>query len=301
MPVTVNIVGWVDQEAEWVFERSRRAIAWLTAAMTLLSVVFALIGLHIGSTYVDRQSAMALVADVSQMTGGRGQQTMVEPRTGPGPTVVAPTTTTSERTAALLGPTAVEPGTTSVSEPPTSTTTTTPSSPAPTITTAPTPAAPTITTAPAPAPTVDPADRGRAALGRIGYPWSERLPGWTIEFLDGRKGLYGLTVVDEKRIEIYVRVDQTDDLLDHIVAHELGHAVDVTLNDGDDRRRWQAARGIEDEPWWPNAAASDFHTGAGDFAESFAYWQTRSSNYRSRLGPAPSGTQLQIMAELSAG
>lgn len=142
-------------------------------------------------------------------------------------------------------------------------------------------------------------ERGRWALDQISYPWQEKLPGWTVEFDDGRDGLFGLTLVDDKRIEIYVRDDQSDDLLVHIVAHEIGHAVDVTLNDGGDRRAWQHVRGIEDEPWWPSSAASDFRTGAGDFAESFAYWQARSDNFRSKLGPAPSVDQLELMAALA--
>jgi len=146
-----------------------------------------------------------------------------------------------------------------------------------------------------------PAERGQLALGSISYPWAERLPEWRIEFLDEQSGLLGLTLVEERRIEIYVRPDQSNDLLVHIVAHEIGHAVDVSLNDGPDRRRWQGARGIEDEPWWPSDAASDFSTGAGDFAESFAYWQVRSDNYQSKLGPAPSSSQLELMVELAGG
>ena len=148
---------------------------------------------------------------------------------------------------------------------------------------------------------VTPQSRGQRALEHISYPWAERLPGWQIEFLGGRPGLFGLTKVDQKRIEIYVRDDQSEDLLVHIIAHEIGHAVDVTLNDGPDRRRWQEIRGVGDEPWWPDSAASDFETGAGDFAEVFAYWQVQSDNYRSKLGPKPDEAQLRLMAELAAG
>lgn len=140
---------------------------------------------------------------------------------------------------------------------------------------------------------------GGWALEQIDYPWSEALPGWEITFEPERSGLYGLTLVDEQRIEIYVRDGQDPDLLVHVVAHEIGHAVDVTLNDGADRRRWQEARGIGSEPWWPGEAASDFATGAGDFAEGFAVWQAGPDHFRSTIGPVPTDAQLSLLAELA--
>ena len=147
----------------------------------------------------------------------------------------------------------------------------------------------------------DPTLRGEAALATISYPWRELLPGWTITFLPERDGLYGLTLVPEQRIEIYVRRTQSTVLLAHVIAHELGHAVDVTLNDSQDRRRWEASRGIESDPWWPGSGATDFSTGAGDFAESFAAWQTGGESFRSKLADPPSPDQINLLAQLSAG
>ncbi len=143
--------------------------------------------------------------------------------------------------------------------------------------------------------------RGRAALDSISYPWRDRLPGWTIGFGPGQDGLLGLTLVGERRIEIYVRADQSDALLAHVIAHEIGHAVDVELNDGDERRTWQDTRGIGEVPWWPGDGVGDFSTGAGDFAEGFAVWQVGPSQYRGRLGPLPTTDQLELMARLAAG
>jgi len=141
---------------------------------------------------------------------------------------------------------------------------------------------------------------GREALAGISYPWEELLDGWTIEFQTSTDGLFGLTLVPERKIEIYVRPDQSPAMVRHVIAHELGHAVDVTLNDGPDRRRWEEARGLSSSPWWPDSGAADFRTGAGDFAESFAAWQVGPSGFRSELAPPPDGAQIELLAELSA-
>ncbi len=146
-------------------------------------------------------------------------------------------------------------------------------------------------------------DVGRRALEAIeliGYPWQERLPGWSIRFHAAEEGAYGYTLTQESIIDVYVRNDQSIELLAHVIAHELGHAVDVSLNDGNDRRRWQSTRDIEDAPWWPNSRAADFATGAGDFAESFAAWQVGPSSFRSELGSIPTPEQEMVLAELAA-
>ncbi len=235
----------------------------------VISVAFASVAGHFGTRFVEEREALALSDEVG------GVSTSV-PDIDSLLTPAAPTTepSTSDRSTSSTS----EQSTPSTSE-------------SPATTNAPTTVAPTDQS---------PVARGRRALDEISYPWETNLPGWTIDFLDGRSGLYGLTLVDDKHIEIYVREDQTQELLVHIVAHEIGHAVDVTLNDGPDRRRWQGARDIGDSPWWPDSAASDFETGAGDFAEAFAYWQAPTSSYRSRLGPPPTAEQLQLMAELAS-
>jgi hypothetical protein len=141
--------------------------------------------------------------------------------------------------------------------------------------------------------------RGEAALAEIDYPWQQLLPGWEIELLGDNGVVYGYTFTREQRIEIYVRDGQSRRLLVHVIAHELGHAVDVTLNDADDRRRWQVERGIAGHPWWPGDGATDFATGAGDFAESFAAWQAGAEAFSSELAEPPSGQQMELLAELA--
>lgn len=142
-------------------------------------------------------------------------------------------------------------------------------------------------------------ERGRAAVEALDFEWATVLPEWTIEFHPGRDDLFGLTHTQENRIEIFVRDDQSDLFLQHVIAHELGHAVDVTLNTTAEREQWQSARDINEHDWWPGSGATDFATGAGDFAEAFAVMLTGPDDYRSELGNTPTAEQLELLAELS--
>ena len=158
----------------------------------------------------------------------------------------------------------------------------------------------TPTVAPTPAPTAPPVStvsaRGQEALGLIWYDWQGRLSGWTVEFHPERSGLRGLTFTAERRIEIYVRAgDSTWDIA-RILAHEIGHAVDVSLNNASERDAWLAQRGIS-VPWWPGSGTSDFNSGAGDFAECFATWVVGSSSLS--IGGACSQADLDLLASLS--
>ena len=145
------------------------------------------------------------------------------------------------------------------------------------------------------------APRTDAVLARINFPWRQRLPGWTVAFLPGRPGLRGLTLVQQHRIEIYVRAEFTDQQVAEVVAHELGHAVDVTLLDSTERLQWLSARGLPPTtPWFEVDEHGDFGSGTGDFAESFASWQVGKLS-QSRLAGALTAPQLALLLTLAGG
>ena len=147
----------------------------------------------------------------------------------------------------------------------------------------------------------DPGRRGREALALVPFDWEERLPSWRIEFGPSREDAVGFTWSRERRIEIFVPDDASPGFLAHVIAHELGHAVDVELNSPDDRVRWQEARGITGAAWWAASGSADFNSGAGDFAESFAAWLVGADRFASQLGGPPTAEQLALLAELAEG
>ena len=139
--------------------------------------------------------------------------------------------------------------------------------------------------------------RGQAALASL-KGGAERT-GFRVEFKPARKGYLGLTHLKERRIEMFVRAcgTQSDELLRHVMAHELGHAYDTTRNNDAVRRAWMAARGIPaSTPWYGCSGCTDFATPAGDFAEVYAQWARGSSTNRSELAGDVPPAQLAALA-----
>ena len=152
-----------------------------------------------------------------------------------------------------------------------------------------------------PTTTAEPLSMGDQALLRISYPWRERFPEWTVTFRGPRTGLRALTYPAEKEIDIFVRSSDTVDSLHRVFAHELGHVIDVELNSEADRNRWREQRNLpESTAWWPSAESPDFATGAGDFAEAFAVWESGIAT-RSTVAGQPTSEDLALLAELSEG
>ncbi len=145
-----------------------------------------------------------------------------------------------------------------------------------------------------------PEQMGEAAEALLPFDWEAALPGWRITYAGSHDRFRGLTFPYDQTIEMYVRADDTPESLAGILAHELGHAVDVTHFKDADRDEWLEARGIPATQWWPDAYASDFETGAGDFAEAFAYWALGDPT-SSRVGGTPTTGQLLVLEGLIAG
>lgn len=158
----------------------------------------------------------------------------------------------------------------------------------------------TTTTTTAPALDIPAYQRvGEQALARLSYPWRQKLAGWTVVFLPGRPGLLGGTWTYEQRIEVYVRDSQTPEEVAFTLAHEMGHAVDVTLMSEQMRQQWKDARGIDvSVPWWVDSGATDFSSGSGDWAEAFAVWQVGGVSH-TRVAPQPDAAHLALLARLS--
>lgn len=156
----------------------------------------------------------------------------------------------------------------------------------------------TTTLPPLPARVEAPAGGKFAAevLALIDYRWEDRLSDWTLVFQPGRSGYLGGTYTATRRIEVYVRDGQSPQEIAFTVAHEIGHAIDVTYFSDADRQRWETARGFS-APWWAGSGVSDYASGSGDFAESFAAWQVGGPSL-SKLGGQPTAKQVQVLESL---
>lgn len=159
------------------------------------------------------------------------------------------------------------------------------------------PAADSPTTA---APVATPQSVGAQAEALLPFDWQAVLPGWTIVYSGPDSGFRGLTYPYDQSIEMFVRDNDTPSSLAGILAHEIGHAIDVTHLDDGQRDEWRDARSLGNSPWWPDAYASDFESGAGDFAESFAFWAVGDPS-SSQLAGTPNAQQLAILGGMLDG
>jgi hypothetical protein len=129
----------------------------------------------------------------------------------------------------------------------------------------------------------------------IAYPWRSYLPGWTVAYLDADV-VSGNTNIPTQTITVGVPPGATPAYVSEVLAHEIGHAIDVSYLSDADRARWLEARGATGIDWWPNGGPGDFDVGAGDFAEAVAAWLTGSSNDSAVAGPFTTA-QLDLVAE----
>ena len=138
---------------------------------------------------------------------------------------------------------------------------------------------------------------GEAALAQIDYPIDEL--GWTVRFLPGRSGFLGLAIGETRRIEIYVRSSHGVDEVAHTLAHEVGHAVDLSYGSDYRRSEYRRMRGLSpDAEWFGCDACTDYATPAGDFAEVFEYWLLGGGDFRSQMAGAPDPQTLDYLSTL---
>ena len=138
--------------------------------------------------------------------------------------------------------------------------------------------------------------RGEKALGSLLHPVPT---GVTVSFLPGRGDLKGMTYYDTHHVDVFVGTcaAESDTLLRHVVAHEMGHAWDSEHMTDQLRAEYLEARGIEaGTPWFGCNGCRDFATPAGDFAETYAQWQRGTSDSRTQISHPASASELSSLA-----
>ncbi|MGZ6826976.1 MAG: hypothetical protein ACXVGH_09295 [Mycobacteriales bacterium] len=141
-----------------------------------------------------------------------------------------------------------------------------------------------------------PAQRGARVLASLHYPYQAL--GYRFVFLPGRAGYLGLTDAGARQVTIWVRSSESDPVLAHTIAHELGHVLDFTRGTPVRRARYLLVRGLPSQPWLGCDGCTDFRTPAGDWAEVFAQWVAGPGDFRSEMAGAPTRAQLTALDAL---
>lgn len=113
--------------------------------------------------------------------------------------------------------------------------------------------------------------------------------GYSIQFAPPRDGLRAMTDTGNRRITIFASQYDDDVRVAHDVAHEIGHAFDDRKLTARSRDRYLELRGAVGTNWLPAGGddASDYASGAGDFAEVFAACHSPSLEFRSTVALRP--------------
>lgn len=136
--------------------------------------------------------------------------------------------------------------------------------------------------------------RNTAALALISFPW--QVLKYQIVFKDPQTGYRAMTYPRQHRIEIYARPGDDATQLARDIAHELGHAVDVTYNTPKSRKKWMEIRRIDPAtPWFACDKCSDFNSPSGDFAETFALLQVGGDSFSGRIAARPTAKDIPLL------
>ena len=144
-----------------------------------------------------------------------------------------------------------------------------------------------------------PQARVEAALDSLHFPWRNLHYRYIAE-PPRSDDLLALTFTGTaRRTEVYVQscAQESDELLRHVLAHEVGHAIDSAWGSTKERRAWLKARGLAaSTPWYACNECPVWRTGEGDFVEVFSLWQT--GQFGGELAKAPSNAQLRKLIRL---
>ena len=128
-------------------------------------------------------------------------------------------------------------------------------------------------------------------LGKLGY---------RIVFKPYARGLLGLTDSGSRTVTVYVRSTESDLVLAHSIAHEMGHALDFSRGSDGKHQLYLSIRQLHSPlaDWFGCNNCTDYSTAAGDWAEVFAQWLAGPGDFRSQMAGVPSRSELSQLTPL---
>jgi hypothetical protein len=125
------------------------------------------------------------------------------------------------------------------------------------------------------------------AAARLSRHYGWRALGWDVVVAAPVDDwLTGQADADRRRITIFPRDGMDGDALAHVLAHEVGHAVDAVHTTPERRAAYVAARGLPADAPERVPPPHDHDSVREDFAETFAWWAL-GIEHRSTLAPPP--------------
>lgn len=245
----------------------------------------------------NRLVASVLVVAVI-LTGCASSESETSPTLTPTPTTVKRETTTTQKvgsTTVVKAPDTTTKKKTATTKKPKTTTTK-----APTTTKTPTTVAPTsVTEARSDSP--EPVDRGAKALGQLGMDRQIPVPGWRVLWLPRNPGYRGRTDRSSRTIEIFVGESVSDKQIQHTIAHETGHTIDIDRLTDENRELWGRKRAPgQNLRWSAPVNGNDREALAGDFAETCAWLAAGGLEWNSEVAGIPSPSDISLFNKITA-
>ena len=123
--------------------------------------------------------------------------------------------------------------------------------------------------------------------------------GYRMVFKPSVHGLLGLTDGGARTVTVYIRSTESDLVLAHSIAHEIGHALDFSRGSEAKHQLYLSIRHLSTSQYWYGCNnCTDYATPAGDWAEVFAQWLAGPGDFRSQMAGVPSSSQLSQLGEL---